>query len=340
MKIACVAVCALLAVPLPVLAADALVNLPAPATPIGERMELLADTDVPVGPWRAGKVEAVSAEGRLMQNAWRLDGSGLSTLEVMNDLRAQLKAQRFDVLYECRTRSCGGFDFRFAIDVMPEPRMHVDLGDYRFLSARRDGGGMADFVTLMVSRSSAAGFVQLTHIAPPEMIEPKAVLSTRSAVAADGSVLLPTAYDRTPDQAGAPNLGPDQAPNDMTGLFAALEQGASVPLTDLTFETGSTRLGEGPFASLDALAAYMAAHPDRRVTLVGHSDTSGGLAENIALSKRRAASVVAALSRDYGIPAARLDAEGVGFLAPRAGNDTDDGRSLNRRVEALLTSLD
>jgi outer membrane protein OmpA-like peptidoglycan-associated protein len=30
----------------------------------------------------------------------------------------------------------------------------------------------------------------------------------------------------------------------------------------------------------------------------------------------------------------------VGFLAPRAGNDTDDGRSLNRRVEALLTSLD
>ena len=39
-----------------------------------------------------------------------------------------------------------------------------------------------------------------------------------------------------------------------------------------------------------------------------------------------------------GVEAGRIAAEGVGFLAPRATNQTDEGRQKNRRVEAVVTS--
>jgi OOP family OmpA-OmpF porin len=74
------------------------------------------------------------------------------------------------------------------------------------------------------------------------------------------------------------------------------------------------------------------------VVLVGHTDASGGLAGNTALSRARAASVRDRLMAEYAVPAAQITAEGVGYLAPRATNKTEDGRARNRRVEAILTS--
>jgi outer membrane protein OmpA-like peptidoglycan-associated protein len=53
------------------------------------------------------------------------------------------------------------------------------------------------------------------------------------------------------------------------------------------------------------------------------------------LSKRRAASVVQALTTKYAVPAAQLDAIGDGPSAPVSSNDTEDGRALNRRVELV-----
>lgn len=42
-----------------------------------------------------------------------------------------------------------------------------------------------------------------------------------------------------------------------------------------------------------------------------------------------------ALVEDYGIAAARLKSDGVGYLAPAANNTSDAGRALNRRVELV-----
>ena len=74
------------------------------------------------------------------------------------------------------------------------------------------------------------------------------------------------------------------------------------------------------------------------VLLVGHTDAAGGLEANIALSRRRAASVVAHLVGELGVSRAQVSAEGVGYLVPRASNLTDQGRAENRRVEVVLTS--
>jgi OmpA-OmpF porin, OOP family len=69
--------------------------------------------------------------------------------------------------------------------------------------------------------------------------------------------------------------------------------------------------------------------------VVGHTDNVGALAQNMDLSKRRAAAVVAALTTTHKIAATRLHAEGVGPLAPVASNDSEAGRAKNRRVELV-----
>jgi len=119
-----------------------------------------------------------------------------------------------------------------------------------------------------------------------------------------------------------------------------LEIAGHVILSDLVFDTGSAELGEGPFDSLAKLADYLRANPTRRIALVGHTDAVGGLDGNIALSKRRAASVRARMTNTLGVPEAQLVAEGVGFLAPVANNLSGAGREANRRVEAVLISTE
>jgi OOP family OmpA-OmpF porin len=108
-----------------------------------------------------------------------------------------------------------------------------------------------------------------------------------------------------------------------------------VVLDGLAFATGSATLGPGGDAALRALAAYLAATPARRVALVGHTDAQGSVEANIDLSRRRAAAVLARLVAEFGVAPGRLEAHGMGWLAPRATNLTPQGREANRRVEAV-----
>lgn len=72
------------------------------------------------------------------------------------------------------------------------------------------------------------------------------------------------------------------------------------------------------------------------VLILGHADSSGAAAANQKLSLERAASV-SAIFRLSGLQRDRLNLRGMGSVAPRAANDSAQGRSLNRRVEMILT---
>jgi outer membrane protein OmpA-like peptidoglycan-associated protein len=109
-------------------------------------------------------------------------------------------------------------------------------------------------------------------------------------------------------------------------------------LEDLVFASGAATLTEGDYPSLAAVAAWLKANPDGTIALVGHTDASGSLAANKALSERRAKAVAEVLVQSYGADPARVAAEGVGYLAPRATNQTEEGRQKNRRVEVIVTS--
>lgn len=86
---------------------------------------------------------------------------------------------------------------------------------------------------------------------------------------------------------------------------------------------------------LDQIGKLLTDHPDIKLTVTGHTDNQGSGDYNLALSRRRADAIVAALVRDYGISADRLSAQGMGASAPIASNDTDEGRAKNRRVELV-----
>lgn len=286
-------------------------SLPPSAMRTAEDQSAMGSYALPVGPWKDGRVETIRTEGEVTQTAWRIRDGGVTTMGLLATLRDQLGREGFEILFECETDDCGGFDFRFATPCLPEPEMHVDLGDFRFLSARRETGGAPDYVSLLVSKSSDSGYVQMTRVGAA-LVQP-----------------LPIAAAEFSPQETAPS--PDS-------LADQLVANGKVVLGDLRFATGSTELGDGDFPSLQALADFLRANPDKAIALVGHTDAEGALAANVAVSRKRAQSVADRLVTVHGVNPAQLTADGVGYLSPLASNLTPEGRSQNRRVEAMITS--
>jgi outer membrane protein OmpA-like peptidoglycan-associated protein len=118
-------------------------------------------------------------------------------------------------------------------------------------------------------------------------------------------------------------------------LSGGLTGNGHVVVNGILFDTGKTDVKPESAAALTEIAKMLKANPRLKVYVVGHTDNVGALAANMDLSKRRAASVVQALTTKYAVPAAQLDAIGDGPSAPVSSNDTEDGRALNRRVELV-----
>lgn len=304
---------------------------PDPATETARSTVPLGSYRLPTGPFDGKAIPTRLAEGAVAAQSWRIEGAGQTTLGLMRVVRAQVEAQGFEVVFECEARSCGGFDFRFGTEVLPEPAMHVDLGDFRFLAAEKGG----EVAALIVSRSASAGFVQLTRVTAARSDLPRLELAA-------GGASPRISPDKDPEPDVAAGGGGRTVTLSLAGaggipdIAAQLAATGAASLDDLRFSAGATELDQGDYASLAALAAWLGADPARKVALVGHTDASGGLAINIAISKRRAEQVRAVLVGQYGVTRGQVTAEGVGFLAPRATNASDAGREANRRVEVVV----
>ncbi|HOB51915.1 MAG TPA: OmpA family protein [Acidobacteriota bacterium] len=101
------------------------------------------------------------------------------------------------------------------------------------------------------------------------------------------------------------------------------------------FDTDKAEIKPGSEKSLEEIVRLLKQDPKLTLLVVGHTDSTGEIPHNMALSEARAKAVVAALTGTHGITAARLSAFGCGPLAPVASNDTDEGRAKNRRVELV-----
>ncbi|WP_341226000.1 OmpA family protein [uncultured Arcticibacterium sp.] len=80
---------------------------------------------------------------------------------------------------------------------------------------------------------------------------------------------------------------------------------------------------------------YLAAHPDRKLNIVGHSDSDGTDVTNDRLSLERANLLKNLLIQD-GFTAGQLITSGMGEKAPIASNDTPEGKAKNRRATVRL----
>ncbi|MEM9583115.1 MAG: OmpA family protein [Pseudomonadota bacterium] len=101
---------------------------------------------------------------------------------------------------------------------------------------------------------------------------------------------------------------------------------------NIYFQPGSSQLASDSTPLLNSVADIVARCPDLTIQVAGHTDSIGSSAANQRLSERRAASVVSYLAQK-GISAGRMISVGMGEEQPVASNDTNEGRSRNRRIE-------
>ena len=117
-------------------------------------------------------------------------------------------------------------------------------------------------------------------------------------------------------------------------ITSGIEAEGKAVLYGVQFDVGSSVLRPSSTPSIEIIANVLRDRPGR-FYVVGHTSDTGDFALNMRLSEERAQAIIDALGRDYGIDTTRLQAAGVGPVAPLASNLNEPGRQLNRRVELV-----
>ena len=149
----------------------------------------------------------------------------------------------------------------------------------------------------------------------------RSTLLAGAAALADASEGLVVVDELTVSEAGSSNA----VAAEVTELFAA---------EPVQFDSGSSTIRSESFATLDNAATLLVdAPPEVRVEIGGHTDDDGNAETNAELSLARAEAV-----RDYlvgqGASPDQMLARGYGQARPIASNETDEGKAINRRIEA------
>ncbi len=104
---------------------------------------------------------------------------------------------------------------------------------------------------------------------------------------------------------------------------------------DITFDVDRAEIRPQFYRTLNAVATVLNGFPETTVMVTGHTDSTGSAEHNQRLSERRAMAVVRYLVAQ-GVAPQRLEARGLGEMAPIASNATPTGRARNRRVEIRI----
>lgn len=107
--------------------------------------------------------------------------------------------------------------------------------------------------------------------------------------------------------------------------------------SNILFGFDKSDLTDESKTNLDKLVTILNNYPDTNIELQGHTDSKGTESYNKALSERRAGSVYNYLNLK-GIDSPRMSVKGFGETLPKYDNETEEGRSQNRRVEFLITA--
>jgi outer membrane protein OmpA-like peptidoglycan-associated protein len=105
------------------------------------------------------------------------------------------------------------------------------------------------------------------------------------------------------------------------------------------FNENSAVLSEQARSNLTSLAQSLQKYPNTNVLIVGHTDSTGTNAENMALSERRAEAAKNYLV-SQGVARSRIRAEGRGSAEPVAPSDNEVDRERNRRIEVAIYASD
>ena len=281
---------------------------------------------IPEGPYETGAdgkdafTQSSMVEGKLTRRVY-MAPDGRSSLEVFRNYEKALAEAGFAKLYACAGDACGrdgrlGYVLFSAKERPAKFTKEAELllydaftgsSDERLLTALKEDGASQIFVQLLVAKSF--GF------------------ENRGRKNAGPAVLLETV------EIGA--MEERMVTLDATAMAKDIAETGSVALYGIYFDTDKAVLKPESAPAIAEIVKLLKGDPTLRLYVVGHTDNQGPLDYNTTLSRRRAQAVVDELVKKQGIPSARLAPAGVAMLAPKAPNDTEDGRAKNRRVELV-----
>jgi len=127
----------------------------------------------------------------------------------------------------------------------------------------------------------------------------------------------------------------DKCANTPKGTVVDADGCTKIIRLHVTFDFDKSTVKQEFMPEIQKVADFMKQNPGYNVVLEGHTDSKGSDAYNMKLSDQRAKAVAKALST-LGVAGAKVTTEAFGESKPVATNDTEAGRSENRRVDAIF----
>ena len=233
-----------------------------------------------------------------------------STLEIYRNYELALKKAGFEILFAGTLRELGWrWTYQLYDDINPFSYKETRIGlngveiqseeDFRYLSAKLSRSEGDVYVALCVSLGWDQWLVTQLDVIEVKPMETGLVTVNADALAKD------------------------------------IARAGHVAVYGIYFDTGKAEVKSESGPVLEEIAKLLQQNPKLKLYVVGHTDIVGSLTYNMKLSQTRADAVVTRLVSEYSVNANRLEAHGVGFLAPVASNKTEEGRAKNRRVELV-----
>ncbi len=259
----------------------------------------------------------VVAEGRRTRIWYEAPGD-TSSLEVFRNYATELTDQGFTVLYDstqdAKLGKWNGYLNSFSFIKAP---LKTNRSQFVFT-----GASMSGLKTLSAQRERQ-GQLTYVHLVAVQWDKPNiAYKAQRGAYVAL-------------DVVDVASLKQDMVTVSASDMSKAIASTGRIALYGILFDTAKADLKAESKPALEEIAKLLKSDASLKLRVVGHTDNQGALESNIALSKRRAEAVTAALASSYGVAANRLSAFGVADLAPVASNSGEEGRAKNRRVELV-----
>ncbi|UYN94196.1 MAG: OmpA family protein [Enhydrobacter sp.] len=238
----------------------------------------------------------------------RYDGPpGRSILDVLRGYEASLQRHGFQIQFVCRDGAeCA--PGRSASSFWDAARAGIDMPTTWHTT-----------VYLLASRASAAGVTTV------------AVMGVETE---GGNTKLTVPHVAVTIVEGKPAAAAHVRTIDARALEQALARDGRVVLQAIEFAPGTATLAPAAAAQIEQLADMLRKQPQIELLIVGHTDDAGTVEQGVALSRKQADAVVAALAV-LGIDTRRLAAAGAGPMVPIASNRIEHGRVRNRRIEIV-----
>lgn len=281
-----------------------------------QKIENYMPYNLPVGPVTGYRKidDWIKTEGRVTRTFYALESKERSFSEVYINYLDALKSQDFEIIGQRMSQDRRGTKIGSQnwIGVAYAANPIGESGEVNTIFAGTSSSGGAGAIVAKKERAAGTAYVVVTVEQHSANYVGTLVDIIEVEAAESGLVVV-----------NAEAMGSDIA-----------EYGRVV-LDGIVFEFNSASLAPSSNEALTQIALYLKANPEKLFYVVGHTDSVGTYDYNANLSQDRADSVVRALVDNFSISGKRIQAHGVGPLAPVFSNTSDGGREANRRVELV-----